>query len=216
MTATPSPLISSRTKPLLDFVRKQAENRRFSQTLEIVFSIFFVIFFLVFAIRPTAFTISALIGEIKSKEILSKQMQKKINQVIEAQNSYAEFQAIYPTVNSSLPDDYRFSQAANQIRSAFQPSGDINTLDFSLPEPKTTPENQYRVDIKRQSDFNSAVTFITRILAGRRLMAISSISFSAIDQKSQASTTVQPSGVVNTDFSIDVLYWNETPKNDQK
>ena len=59
--------LNSRLTPLFDYIKKRQENRKLRKTFELAATFILISFFLFFAIKPTALTISALIGDIKSK-----------------------------------------------------------------------------------------------------------------------------------------------------
>ena len=95
--------LNSRLTPLFDYIKKRQENRKLRKTFELAATFILISFFLFFAIKPTALTISALIGDIKSKELLSREMRNKITEVISAQDLFSQVQERYSLVDSCLP-----------------------------------------------------------------------------------------------------------------
>ncbi|HEX7542661.1 MAG TPA: hypothetical protein VF385_01090, partial [Patescibacteria group bacterium] len=107
--------IFSKISPLLSYLSKQRENKKFVRSIEISGTFILISFFTFFAIKPTLLTISKLVGDIKAKELLVKQLKSKINDVIISQDLFSQVQEKYALVESSLPTSPRFYQAASQI-----------------------------------------------------------------------------------------------------
>jgi len=207
----------SKSQPLFDYLKKKREDRRFRQSIELSATFFLISFFLIFAIKPTAFTISALIGEIKAKEALSRnQMRPRINSIIQAQENFALIQQDYHVIESSLPDSPRYSQAATQILVVGQQNQfyfpkitfNIKQKENRKHQLKTDPNiKDYSIAINSQTPFVSAMNFLHRILNNRRLIDIDKISFT----RSQKD---QPSSQTNVNFSANFPYWQgENEKN---
>ena len=202
----------SKTKPLFNYLRKKRENKKFIKSIEVSATFLLISFFLLFAIKPTAFTITALIGEIKAKETLSKhKMRPKINKIIQAQDSFAAVQQDYHIVESSLPDTPSYSHAAAQLLSAGQLSQiPINKINFSFKQKdkkaksSTTPNiTAYDISLTSETKFTSALSLITRILANRRLVDFTKISFSRSNKDELDSSNV------NLNFSFNIPFWQE-------
>ncbi len=220
-----NPIISNqmnRLRPLMDYVRKKQENQRFLKSLEITATFVLIIFFLIFAIRPTALTISSLVGEIKSKQILKTQLKTKIDKVVAAQEVFSEVQEHYQIVNDSLPDTPQFYQAANQIQKSGQDAGlNISTLQYGFQNnsKKSIDPNVgiYTISLNIEGQFNSAVKLVSELLKNRRLININSIGVGVTRgiAASESTESAAPSGSVSTDFTANFYYWS--PKtNDQK
>jgi len=202
----------SQAQPLFDYLKKKKEDRRFRESVELSATFFLISFFLIFAIKPTAFTISALIGEIKAKETLSRnQMRPRINSIIQAQENFALIQQDYHIIESSLPDSPRYSQAVTQILVLGQQNQiALPKITFNIKQEKdqrhqaeTDPNiKNYSIAINSQTRFISALNFLSRILDNRRLIDINKISFTRHQED-------QPSPQVNINFSADFSYWQE-------
>lgn len=199
----------SSTKPLFEYLKKQKENQKFIRKVEIASTFTLITFFLVFAIRPTFLTISSLLGEIKAKETSTKLMKAKINNLIQAQDNFAQVQERYQIINSSLPDKNSFSTLYDQLQSsAGQSSFSLESINFTLNPKNTNPAfdaaKNYQVSLTSPTAFTSFVNFIDVISQNRRLIDISNLSFSSKNTTSKTAT--QSSEMLST-FSADVYYW---------
>lgn len=202
----------SKSQPLFDYLKKKREDRRFRQSVELSATFFLISFFLIFAIKPTAFTISALIGEIKAKESLSRnQMRPRINSIIQAQENFAMIQQDYHVIESSLPHLPRYSQAAAQILVTGQQNQilfpkitfNIKQKENIKGQSKTDPNiKNYSIGVNSQTHFTSALNFISHILNNRRLIDIDKISFARSQEDQSSSST-------NISFSANFPYWQQ-------
>lgn len=211
----------SRIKPLFDYLKKQRDNRRFVERLEIAATFVLVSFFLFFAIRPTVLTISTLLGDIESKKILRQELRSKINDVIQAQESFSEVQERYQVINNSLPDKPNYYQAAYQLQKTGESLGiNINKIAFNLSDTHgTIPANvePYTIYLDVNGDFSSSTKLVSDLLNNQRIMEIKSINFSRVSEKdsnlaSISSPEAQPtSSSLKTRFSVRFYYWPTTP-----
>lgn len=202
--------IISKTKPLVEYLKKQQENRKFIETVELGATIFLVAFFLLFAIKPTVLVISSLIGEINSKKILTAGMKNKISNVIQAQDSFSQVQQRYLIIDSSLPKLERYSYSANQIIAAARASGiDLTNLNFDVAndsnlsqtvKPSNKNLKSYAVSVSSNSDFASLITYVDRLLNNRRHFEIPTITISAVQKDNN-----QPAFKI----LVNAFYWNE-------
>jgi len=205
-----SPVISS-VKPLLLYLKKRQENEKFIKSFEIGFTFITITFFLIFAIKPTAVTISGLVGEIKSKQLLVKQMRSKINNIVVAQDAFSQVQEKYQIVESSLPDSPRFYHSSNQIRLASAESQIIvDKLSFKLPTEETQNLKSYSANINQTAEFNSIMQLISRLQDSRRLIDLHPLTISLKTAKDKDSTPSATSFILNTQL----FYWQ--PSNEKK
>jgi len=185
----------SQIQPLYRYVRQQAENKKFLKYLEIGATFSLIAIFLFLAIKPTASAISKLLGEIKSKELLISQMKTKINSVVTAQNSYSEAQEKYQIIESSLPDNPRFYQAASNLYGiANQSSINVDNLSFGLDTVndvnKTKTKDNENVDssfftlrLNGYGSYLQSIDLIKKIINNRRLVDINNIQLDQISKK---------------------------------
>lgn len=192
--------ISSQFSPLFTYLQKQRENQKVIKSIEIGGTFFLISFFIFFAIKPTFLTISSLLGEIKSKELLSKELKSKINDVIMAQDLFSQVQEKYSLIESSLPDSPRFNQANTQIISLAQNQQlYINNMDYLVQDSK-----YFTTNISTSSSYLSALSLITGLIQNRRLMSIDrftlSLSKNNQDQK------------ININLPLKIYYWQNEAK----
>jgi hypothetical protein len=193
--------ISSQIQPLFLYLQKQRENQKFIHSLEVGATFLLISFFAIFAIKPTLITISALVGEVKSKELLQKDLKGKINDVITAEDLFSQVQEKYSLVDSSLPNNPRFFQAATQINSmANNYQIFFDQLNFAVGD-----SNSFSVSISTSSAFPTVLALISDISQNRRLIELNNISLSLgknpLDQK------------INFSLPLNIYYW---PSYDQK
>lgn len=188
----------SKLTPLFVYLKKQQEIEKNRRIIEMALTFALISFFLFFAIRPTVLTISALIGDIKSKELLSSKMKRKIDQIITAQDNFAMVQEKYYLVEDALPSSPNFVDAFNQIDSNLQTNG-INLDKISFAQ---SDKNLFSTQVSTNSSFSSSVNIISSLLNLRRLVNISQITYSQ-NKESQAK------GEVNFALPIDVLFWQK-------
>jgi Tfp pilus assembly protein PilO len=192
--------ISSQINPLFVYLQKQKENQKVVKLVEVGATFFLISFFIFFAIKPTFLTISSLLGDIKSKEILSKELKTKINDVIIAQDLFSQVQERYYLVESSLPINPRFSQATSQIMSTSQNHQIfLNKIDFIIQDSK-----HFSANISTTSSYLSAVSFVSNILQNRRLMGLDSFTFS-LSKNTQDQE-------ISINLPLKIYYWQNDAK----
>lgn len=201
--------IFSTTKPLLEYLKERRENQKFIKSMELGATFLLISFFLFFAIKPTILTISALVGENTSKEILSKQMRLKINNVIQAQDNFSKIQEKYQIIEDALPDSPRYSDALTQIRSASQHSLiNLDKINFNITEniDKTNPNlNSFSIIANTKTNFSSVINLLDRLLNNRRIMDFTNINLNNLKEGNSP-------GQINFSFSTDFFYWNQNEK----
>lgn len=202
----------SKVRPLLDYLDKQRDNRKFVKSVEVSATFFLITFFLYFAIRPTFSAISTLNGQIESKKILQAELKNKINNVIQAQDLFSQVQEKYSIVNSSLPDHPSYLNASNQIQQAgSNGSLVVDNLNFdfnNLKEAQIDPNvKYYKVSLGFNGPYVSSLAFVSDLLQNRRLINISSLRFGSEVLEKSASSSASS---VNSSFSAIFYYWPNT------
>ena len=193
-------IISSQITPLFAYLQKQRENKKVTRLFEIGATLFFISFFVFFAIKPTLLTISSLVGEIKSKELLSKELKGKIDDIIAAQDLFSQVQERYYLVESSLPQNPHFYLANSHLFTLSQNHQvPLNKLDYIVSD-----SDYFATSISTSSSYLSAISLISDILNSRRLIDINAFSFSLskdnLDQE------------IKINLPLKIYYW----KNDVK
>lgn len=194
-----TPKTISKISPILEYVAKQKENQKFLKSLELGGTLFLVSFFIFFAIKPTLLTISALIGDIRSKELLSTELKSKINDVIVAQDLFSQVQEKYSLIESSLPSSPKFSQFVRQINGASSEQQiNLETLSFSVDN------RMFTTNISTASSFSTALGLVAQLSNNRRLMELNSLSFT-IGKNAENRQ-------INFNIPISVHYWPTNAK----
>lgn len=198
---TNSSKIASSLNPLFSYLQKQRENQRFIKLLEIGFTFLFISFFTFFAIKPTVTAISVLLGEIKSKQFLTKELKGKINNIIIAQDLFSQVQERYSLVESSLPITPGLYGANSQIvASANNHQIYLDKMNYIFDNT-----NFFTTNISTSSSYFSSTSLITDILQNRRLIEIDTFTISqSKDNSSQG---------LNLSLPLKIYYW---PKNAKK
>lgn len=193
--------ISSQINPLFVYLQKQRENQKVAKLFEIGGTFLLISFFILFALKPTFFTISSLVGDIKSKQLLSKELKTKINDVIAAQDLFSQAQERYSLVESSFPEKPRFFQATSQVLSSLQTHQiNLDKIDYLIKD-----QNYFTTNISTSSSYLSAVSFISDLLQNRRLMGLDTFTFSV-----SKSEQIQK---IDINIPLKVYYWqNDTQK----
>jgi Tfp pilus assembly protein PilO len=205
----------SRIKPLYSYLKKQRENYRFVRSVEVSATFVLISFFLFFAIRPTVLTISSLLGDIQSKQLLKNQLKTKINNIIQAQDLFSQVQEKYQIINTSLPDRPSFYETAQQIQQTGNASLlNLNSFDYNLQTddklPTTSNLKTYQIPLDVNGSFAAATKLISDLLNNRRLINISSIGIGPSGLINPDSTVVVPAGSISTDFVSSYYYWSPT------
>jgi hypothetical protein len=202
----------SKIRPLLTYIKKQQENRRFVRAVEISATFTLITFFMFFAIKPTLLTISSLKGDIESKKILKAALKEKINKVILAQDLFSQVQEKYQIVNSSLPDRPAYYEAASQIlKNGKDTNIQVDNLSFNLQDlesQKIDPNVQsYSVSVGVVGSFNSGLKLASELLKNRRIINISAVNF--FNEIQLVESTGSATGGINTKFVSSFYYWPE-------
>jgi len=170
------------------FLRKRREDQKFLNYLEISATFVLISIFLFFAIKPTATTIFSLLGDIKSKQLLTSQMKSKIISIVQAQDAYSQVQEKYDVIESSLPDKPKYYQSALNFSSiAQQSSNTLDQINFNLSsneKSSISPNiNTYSIDITSKTNYQSTLDFVKSALNNRRLVDLKSIQLSKVEDK---------------------------------
>ncbi len=187
----------SNLSPLFAYLRKKREDQKFARSLEIGGTFLLITFFIFFAIKPTFFTISKLVGEIRHKKTLTVQLRKKIDDIIAAQDLFAQVQEKYFLVDESLPSHPSFYNLNSLITSAAaQNQIYFNKIQYNLPEE----EIFYKASLNQNSSFASTMAFLTELFQSRRLLDLNNLSFS-VDEASSSGQQI------NLSLPLNVYYW---------
>lgn len=197
---------TSFTQPLFKFLRRQRENKRFVDGIEIAVTFFVIALFGLFAIRPTVLTISSLIGENKAKTESIIVMKKKINNIVKAQDNFVKIQDDFPLIERSLPSYANYGDVATQIEGTASKTGfALENINYNLRKTdstkKTTAKTEtFSIVSNSKNTFEVSSNFIDSLLKNQRLLDFSIINFTTPKQGEAGSD-----GKVGFSFTIDFL-----------
>ena len=220
-------LIVSQAKPLLKFLKKQRENKKFNQTIEIAATFLLISVFLFSAIKPALITISGLVGEIRAKQLLSNKMRSKINDIIWAQDAFSAVQEKYFLIESSLPSNPRFSHAVMQLKNITNNSNiNLDRINFNLKNKSKQSKSDldmifsYGVVINDNTvTFTKIPAFVQNFSQNRRIIKINRIELSHTkSKKSKAQSPERGKDQTNLSVTIntDIYYWLKNNENNKK
>jgi hypothetical protein len=194
-------------RPMYSYIRKQAENQKFLKYLEIGGTFTLIAIFLFFAIMPTMTTIFSLIGDIKSKEAFIKKVEVKVNNVINAQEAYAQIQGKYYLIEESFPSLAHYYNGATNLATIFRDSSlSINQINLNLGkdnEKNNEFYNNYQINISGEGQYSSVMEMIKKIFNNRRLVYGSDIQLGQISTDGANQTA---SKNIKVNFSSDLYF----------
>lgn len=207
--------LASNSRDLLSYLDKKREDRYFYRLVEITITVVVVVFFLIFAVRPSILTISSLIGEISTKEKVSAQMRKKINDVVLAQEVYAQIQEKYQLVDSALPASPHYGQLTQQIVAAGNysqsPVKSLNFIFNSKQENLTANEPKpITLSFSQDTDFTNFKSFMEKLARNRRLLHVNSFGLGT-------PVDVKPgSPLISASSNLNSFYLDANPAQNEK
>lgn len=190
----------SKVSPLFTYLEKKRENQKLVRSVEIGGTFFLISFFILFAIKPTFLTISALIGDIKAKEDMTKQLKVKINDIIQAQDLFSQVQERYSLVEASLPTTPRFFQSNLQVLGATTKyQVNLDKIDYFMKKE----QDNYTVNLSTSTSFSSAINVVSDLLKNRRLIDLDGLTLSVNEDFP---------GQINVIMPLKVYYWRDNAK----
>jgi Tfp pilus assembly protein PilO len=96
-------------------VRQQMKRKEVLVSTNIILTFFTISFFAIFAIRPTALTISKLWREIKDKKSVQTQLDQKISDLAEAQQALDSMEEDLILLTNAIPPTMEFSRFVQTI-----------------------------------------------------------------------------------------------------
>lgn len=199
-------------QPLYQYIRQQAENKKFFKYIETSATFILITIFLFTAITPTATAISKLIGDIKSKEIITKNMSKKISSVLLAQENFALAQEKYQVLESAFPSKPNFYESASIISALSKETNtSISQLKFRLSDNDKKSDNNlnanlYNLTSTIEGKYTSLLDVIKKETNSRRLNEIKSLQISQNEEKGSSPNSSNLKLNISTDlFYLPVL-----------
>lgn len=183
----------------IDLGSRYAKKKEAKIYTGITLSLLTVAFFGIFALRPTFITIASLIREQKDKEIISEQLEQKINNLRQAQTSYSLVVNSINFVNQALPQDSSLAVFAYQIEALAQgESLTIKSLTFdSTPLLENKQDSQLKevvFSLSLSGDFGKMKNFLSSLTNLRRIVTIESVDFSQSTKEEESTLTLNISG----------------------
>lgn len=199
-------------RPMYSYIRKQAENEKFLNYLEVGSTFTLIAFFLFFAIMPTLTTISSLVGEIKSKEAFNQKADVKIASILKAQDAYAQIQEKYYLIEDSFPTSAQYYDGASNLATIFKESSlSVDQLNFQLssndPSVSKNKNKQsfqtYQIGVNGEGTYAAAMDMVQKILQNRRLIDPINIR---LDQATSDNKNPSSSNDIKVSVSSDLYY----------
>lgn len=101
----------------------------------VTFTIVVLIILLAGAIRPTLIKISEIQKEVKSKQVINKQLESKIEALSKLSNEYAENRESFNVLPLVFPDQGNFSLLLSNIDEISKDSGyNLTSINFGKPD----------------------------------------------------------------------------------
>lgn len=149
----------------------------------IIFSLITIIFFIIFAIRPTLITIAQLIKQTKDQKLVITELDKKINNLAEAQNNYLTVSDDLNLIEEALPPKANLPLLARQIEVLARQAG-INIVNLRFNNINLLQTNGVKgekVEIlfsfNGLGDYQNLKNFLSSLTSLRRVILIQAFSF---------------------------------------
>lgn len=166
----------------------------------LVASLLLVSFFLVFALSPTINTILALQKKIEEQKQVDTALQKKIADLVAAQDSFAQIQEILPAVFVGVPITPTPQTIISGVAVSASASGvkqtGISFHDLPLSSDLITSLELTPVEftLSVTGDYASVRDFLGRVENASRLIKLKSIGVSQITTSTQVSININAQG----------------------
>lgn len=146
----------------------------------IVLSLLTVTFFISFAIRPTFKTIAQLIRETKDQKTVATELEKKINNLSEAQKNYLVVEPELSLVEEALPQKAEVTLLTRQMETLARQSGvaivNLRFSEVNLTE-KQTSKQEVKFSFNVLGDYLGLKSFLKSLTSLRRMVLVESFSF---------------------------------------
>ncbi len=174
----------------------------------VVFSFLAISLFGLYAILPTVQTILYLRREITDETNTNKEMDNKINALIDAQAYYQEIESLVPAVDQALPPDPDAVPIVVQLRNLASQSGVLissiqlpsvpllgkDTLNPSAHSSNGSSKQQmFNLTIAVKGTYPMIKAYLDGIINMRRIVAINGITITPIENALTSSQSAVPS-----------------------
>jgi len=197
----------------LDPLLNKPTNRAYTA---VIFSFLAISLFGWYAIRPTMQTIFELKREIADKTVVDKEMEDKISALIEANATYENIQDDIPLLTQALPIGPDPIRAVVQLRGVASDSGvvigaiTVPPVDLTTNSPVTSTVitsakiNSIPMSLSISGDYPSVKAFLTELTSLRRIMQLSSLTFTPKAIVSQVASQSAVQNVTGTNMQVDL------------
>jgi Tfp pilus assembly protein PilO len=151
--------------------------------VEIILSLLAVTFFISFAIRPTFKTIAQLIRETKDQRTVSSELEKKINNLSEAQRNYLTIEPELVLIEEALPQKAEVTLLTKEIETLAHRSGiaivNLRFTEVNLTENQTGKQEKQEVKFSFNAlgDYPNLKNFLRDLMSLRRVVLVKAFSF---------------------------------------
>lgn len=175
-------------------------------------TLFTTAFFLLFAIKPTAVTISNLLRDLESRRQLAQALDKKISAVLSAQSAFSGISPKLSILDETLPPTPSLTAFANQAEElAKLRQVSLRSLTFEEYNLFGGPVSQqavtkgaanpvtvtpYPFALSVAGSYSNLYGFLGDLEALRRIVTITGFGFSQSQSETGVSLTLSVSGVV--------------------
>lgn len=190
-------------KAITDALNKFYEKPIAWISLELIFSLVLVITLAVFAIQPTLMTMSDLTKEISDKEVLAKELDKKIAALGTAQAVYSSIENTLPALEEAIPSQPHILSLLKVLeKTATDNSVIVSGISLSaIPDDEPVTEDQTRAqltfttNIVVTADYRSIRAYVEALKNYKRVLLIDRVTFATQedrgDKKLQASIVLE-------------------------
>lgn len=176
------------------------KSKQATAFMMIILSLFTISFFGIFAIRPTLKTIVELNRQIQDAKQVNDTLQKKIDNLVKAQEEYQFIKEFVPQIDEALPNKPNIAYVVNKIENLTNDKGatisalDIGTVTYkkdALPEEQS-PESisgatPVKISMQLNGTYASFSSFLDSLLKMRRTVTSNSLNI-ALDQVNKNTT----------------------------
>ncbi len=160
------------------------QNKKARTYGAIILSLLTVTFFIFFAIRPTLKTIAQLIRQTGDQKTVSAELEKKINNLSEAQKSYLVIEPELLLIEEALPQKAEVALLTKQIETLARQSGiaivnlRFNEVNLSGDQKNTKGEKQeVKFSFNALGDYPHLKSFLRDLMNLRRIVLVEAFSF---------------------------------------
>ncbi len=149
----------------------------------IIISLLTIIFFIIFAIKPTLVTIAQLIRQVKDQKTVVTALEKKTNNLSQAQTNYLNIESRLFLVDEALPTTAEINSLVKQFEILSRKSGisiesfRINEATLNTSKSKKSQKQPVSFNLTISGNYESLKTFIDSLNDLRRIITVESFVF---------------------------------------